>query len=241
MKAMKGVGVKRAVVLTVVLAAISASSLALAAPISVPRGVAATVARKSIPISVLDHWLFVAAKSDAAAKGSGGPVIVPTDPPTFARCIDQVRSKLPHLRHRSGRFLRAYCDGVFHRLSQLALDFLIQAHWYFDEASARGITITRQEVLRAFHRAKRQQFSTQAQFRNFLRQTGQTISDVLLRFRLSLAIKRLVGHAHGKDIGKVYSLLYAQVRGRYRPQTECARFYMVSDCGNQQPSRGFVG
>jgi len=234
-------------VLAVLLGAAWGCSLALAAPMPVPRGVAATVVAKSIPISVLDHWIFVAAKSDAA-QAPGQPVIVPTDPPRFRRCIEQVRSKVPSLRHQSRRLLEADCEQLFDQLSGEALSFLITAQWYLDEAAARDITITRQQVLRAFHKARRQQFPTSSEFRKFLRATGQTVSDVLFRFRVELTVAALLGHVHGAAAPRAQERLDAQLRRRYRPHTECARLYVIPDCSNPRAKpprpgrpRGFAG
>ena len=238
---------KRAIVLAVLLGSIWASSCALAVPAAVPGGVAATVVGKSIPISVLDHWIFVAGKS-SGAHVPGQPVIVPTEPPRFNHCIEQVRSKVRSLRHRSRGLLRRDCERLFDALAGEALGFLIQAHWVLDDAAARDIAITRQQVLRAFHKARRQEFPTNSEFTKFLRETGQTVSDILFRVRVELTITDLLGHDHGPAAGRAQKRLDARLRKRYRPQTQCARFYVIPDCGNSAakrprpgPPRGFAG
>ena len=51
------------------------------------------MAGNSITTQAFNHWMFVAAKSNATQSGTT-QVIVPTDPPEFKGCIKQVRQRI---------------------------------------------------------------------------------------------------------------------------------------------------
>src|ERR1700759_2478674 len=53
-------------------------------------------AGNQITTQAFNHWMYVAAKSQAA-QSPGQPVIVPTDPPNFNNCINQARKEIPSL------------------------------------------------------------------------------------------------------------------------------------------------
>jgi foldase protein PrsA len=157
----------------------------------VPGDSVADVAGNPITTASFNHWMYVAAKSQAA-QSPGSPVIVPTDPPNFDKCIAQVRKSVPSLANTSAKTLKADCKQLFTSLSSQVMDFLIKAYWYQAEASRLGIKITNAQVQQAFNAAKTQQFQTAAQFQSFLTQTGQTMQDILFRFRINQIFQKLV-------------------------------------------------
>ena len=59
-----------------------------------PGNSVADVAGNPITTQAFNHWMYVAAKSQAA-QSPGQPVIVPNDPPNFNECIAQVRKADP--------------------------------------------------------------------------------------------------------------------------------------------------
>ncbi len=158
---------------------------------SVPGDSVATVGGNPITSQAFNHWMYVAAKSQAA-QSPGQPVIVPTDPPDFNQCIANVKKQIPSLAKTATKTLRADCQNLFTSLSSQVMDFLIKAYWYQAEAHKLGITVSDAEVLKAFNTAKAQQFSTPAQYTTFLSQTGQTQEDILFRFRINEIFKKLL-------------------------------------------------
>jgi foldase protein PrsA len=151
----------------------------------------ANVAGNPVTTQAFNHWMYVAAKSQAA-QSPGQPVIVPNDPPNFSKCIAEVRAQIPSLAKTSDKTLRSDCNQLFTSLKSQVMAFLITSYWYQAEASKMGIKVSDSEVQKAFNTAKTQQFPTAAGFNNFLKQTGQTQADVLYRFRIVETLKRLV-------------------------------------------------
>ena len=158
---------------------------------SVPGNAVANVGGNPITAQAFNHWMYVAAKSQAA-QSPGQPVIVPTDPPQFNQCIANVRKQIPSLAKTAVKTLRSDCQNLFTSLSSQVMDFLIKAYWYQAEAHKDGIKVSDAEVLNAFNTAKKQQFPTTAQYTSFLSQTGQTQDDILFRFRINEIFKKLL-------------------------------------------------
>jgi foldase protein PrsA len=158
---------------------------------SVPGNSVANVGGNPVTAQAFNHWMFVAAKSQAA-QSPGQPVIVPTDPPQFAQCIANVRKQIPSLAKTAAKTLKSDCQNLFTSLSSQVMDFLIKAYWYQAEAHKDNLTVKDSEVLSAFNVAKKQQFTTPAQYTSFLTQTGQTQDDILFRFRINEIFKKLL-------------------------------------------------
>jgi foldase protein PrsA len=157
----------------------------------VPGDSVADVAGNPITTQAFNHWMYVAAKSQAA-QSPGQPVIVPNDPPNFNTCIADVRASYPNLAKTSTATLRSDCKQLFTSLSSQVMDFLIKAYWYQAEAAKQHITVTDAEVQKAFETAKNEQFPTAAGYQSFLSQTGQTPEDILYRFRVNAIVQKLL-------------------------------------------------
>jgi foldase protein PrsA len=149
------------------------------------------VAGNPITTQAFNHWMYVAAKSQAA-QSPGQPVIVPNDPPNFNNCVAQVRKQIPSLAKTATKTIRTDCKQLFTSLSSQVMDFLIKAYWYQADANKLGIKVTDAQVQKAFDTAKNQQFPNGKGFSTFLSQTGQTLPDILYRFRINEIVQKLV-------------------------------------------------
>jgi foldase protein PrsA len=157
----------------------------------------ATVAGNPITTQAFNHWMYVAAKSQAA-QSPGQPVIVPNDPPNFDKCIAQVKKQIPSLAKTATKTLRTDCKQLFTSLSSQVMDFLIKSYWYQADANKLGVKVTDADVQKAFDAARKQQFPTAAGFNKFLSQTGQTQQDILFRFRINQIVQKLVAKHNTK-------------------------------------------
>jgi foldase protein PrsA len=157
----------------------------------VPGDSVADVAGNPISTQAFNHWMFVAAKSQAA-QSPGEPVIVPNDPPDFNTCIAQVRKAIPSLAKTKTATLRTDCKQLFTSLSSQVMDFLITAYWYQADAAKQHVKVTDAEVQKAFSTAKKQTFPTAAGFNTFLSETGQTLDDIVYRFKINTIVQKLV-------------------------------------------------
>jgi foldase protein PrsA len=157
----------------------------------VPGNSVAVVAGNPVSAQAFNHWMYVAAKGQSASS-SGQPVIVPNDPPNFASCGAQARKQIPSLAKTPAKTLETDCKTLFTSLSSQVMDFLIKAYWYQADAHKLGINVTDAKVQKAFDSAKKQQFSTAAQFDAFLKSTGQTLQDIIFRVRVNQVYVKLI-------------------------------------------------
>jgi foldase protein PrsA len=161
----------------------------------VPGDSVADVAGNPVTTQAFNHWMYVAAKSQAAEseeQGQSVPVIVPNDPPDFTTCIANVRKAYPSLKKTATKTLRTDCQEEFTSLSQSVMDFLITAYWYQADAHKLGLKVTNAEVQSAFATAKKQTFPTASGFNSFLSETGQTLDDIVYRFKINTIVQKLV-------------------------------------------------
>src|SRR6185312_980383 len=149
-----------AVVIVAVLLAACGSSSSTG---GVPSDSVASVAGNAISTQAFNHWMFVAAKSQAA-QSPGQPVIVPTDPPQFSKCIADVKQAVPSLAKQSDKTLRTDCQQLFTSLSGQVMDFLIKSYWYQADAHRLGLSVTNAQVQKAYNQAKQQAYPTASAF-----------------------------------------------------------------------------
>lgn len=71
------------------------------------------------------------------------------------------------------------------------LGFLISSNWVLGEASSLGVKVSDAEVKKQFEKIKTQQFPKSAEFEKFLKSSGQTVSDLLLRVKLNLLSSKI--------------------------------------------------
>ena len=122
----------------------------------VPTGSVALVAGTPITQTMFDHWMHIAATSEASQK-PGELVIVP-DPPAYTKCIVQARERLPTLKHASKQTLEADCRQLYESLSSQVMDFLIKADWIQSDASRLGLLPSAAQVNDTFTKDKSTRF-----------------------------------------------------------------------------------
>ena len=159
---------------------------------SVPAADAAVVAGNPISKRAVLHWMYVDAKGEAA-QDPGAPVIVPTDPPEFPKCIAQVKKEIPTLAKESDAKLRTACQSAFTSYSQAVMGFLVTGYWYQGTAHKLGITLTDAQLQKAIATAKTESgIKTAAAYKTFLSTSGYTAEDISFRIRISTLYSKLL-------------------------------------------------
>ena len=153
---------------------------------------AAVVAGNPISKRAVLHWMYVDAKGEAA-QSPGSPVIVPTDPPEFPKCIAQVSKQIPTLAKESDAKIRAACQSAFTSYSQAVMGFLITGYWYQATAHKLGINLTQAQLTAAITKAKTESgIKTAAAYKTFLASSGYTPQDIAFRIRISTILMKLI-------------------------------------------------
>jgi hypothetical protein len=122
---------------------------------------------------------------------------------------------------------------------KVVMGFLISSDWVIGEARDLKVSVSAADVRRAFEKIKRQAFPKKREFDAFLRQSGQTVADVLFREQLSLLSERIqrrvqAGHHGSRNRGRALSQFVKGFRAKWMPLTYCAPQYAVENCGHVQ-------
>jgi foldase protein PrsA len=158
----------------------------LAACGGIPSDAVVSVDGQSITKATFNHWLAVAAASSTAATGAKPSVPVP---PNYTACIASAKAAAKPAKGQTAPTeaqLKSQCEAQYKSLQQEVLGFLISSNWVLGEASSLGVKVSDQEVKKQFEKIKSQQFPKAAEFEKFLKSSGQTVSDLLLRVKLNL-------------------------------------------------------
>jgi len=180
------------VALTLVLAVV------VAACGGVPGNAVATVDGEPIEKESFDHWIQVAAKS------SGTPGAKVPDSPDFTQCVADKRKAQPEPEKGQPNVtdaqLKTQCRQEYNALRDQVLQLLISFEWIQGEAEELGVKVTDAEVQKSFEEQKKQSFPKEADFEKFLKDSGQTLDDIMLRVRLdTLSNKIREKVTEGKD------------------------------------------
>jgi foldase protein PrsA len=204
---------------------------------SLPGNSVATVAGNPITVQAFNHWMYVAAKSQAA-QSPGQPVIVPNDPPDFKQCIANVRRQIPQLAKTPVKTLKSDCSTLFTSLSSQVMDFLIKAYWYQAQAAKDHIKVSDAAVQKAFNVAKTQQFQTPAQYKAFLSQTGQTQQDILYRFRINQIYTKLLDREKSAVTSAKIAAYYNSHKSQFgTPETRDIRIVLTKTAADASAAK----
>src|SRR5271165_936947 len=153
----------------------------------IPGNAVVQVNGNSITKATFAHWLGIAAASSATTAGA--KPIVP-EPPDYTACIAHLKELAP--KPAKGQTapteaqLKSECEQQYKSLQTEVLGFLISSEWVLGEAAHLGVKVTDKEVEKQFATVKNEQFPKAAEFEKFLKTSGQTVSDLLLRVKLNL-------------------------------------------------------
>jgi parvulin-like peptidyl-prolyl isomerase len=204
--------VHRAFRITAALGAVLFAIVGLAACGGIPSDAVVSVDGKSITKDTFNHWLTVAAASSATTPGSK-PAI--PDPPNYTQCIarQKAQTKTPKGQTPPTEAqLKSQCEQQYKTLQQEVLGFLISSSWVLGEASSLGVKVTDKEVKKQFEKIKSQQFPKAAEFEKFLKTSGQTVSDLLLRVKLNLLSSKI----QQKIVKEKSKVSHAQIEKYYK-------------------------
>jgi PPIC-type PPIASE domain len=181
---------------------------------SIPGNSVATVAGNPITLQAYNHWMYIAAKEEAAQQ-PGEPVIVPQAPPGYASCIAQIRRDIPSLATTPDATLKTDCANVFKEYNNEVMSFLIEGYWYQADAYKMGIRYTAADLARDFKKATKTQFPTAASFDAYLKSSGETKADILFQIRVSQIYTKLVAKVTAKVNAAAIAKYYAAHKSEF--------------------------
>lgn len=195
----------------------------------------------------LAHWIAVQAATEYRTRPTQpAPAGVVPDPPLYRQCISQLRAEAAaagiqhsHKPRPTDAKLKQACEAKYEALRQHVLLILASFQWLAGESAREGVTISDATVRKELERFRKGQFPSTAAFEAYLRNTGQTYQDELLRMRMDLysnELARLAGakaHATSQQgVFEAYLKATPAISRRWAAKTTCAPGYVMQNCSN---------
>jgi len=172
------------------LLAVAGAGATFAACGGVPENAVATVDGEAINKDEFSHWMVVAAKS----AGQGSAAAVP-DPPNYTKCVAAKRKAQPKPTKGQPKVtdaqLKTQCKTEYEQQRSQVMQLLVSFKWIQGEADAQGIKVTDAEVKKSFEEQKKQSFPKDADYKKFLKESGQSQEDIMQRVKLDLLSNKI--------------------------------------------------
>src|SRR3984893_2172720 len=172
------------------LGAVLFALVGLAACGGIPGNAVVQVGGKAITKDAFNHWMGIAVTASSPTGGATAAKPAVPEPPNYKACIAHLQATAPVPAKGQSpptvAQLKSQCTQQYKQLQQSVLGFLISSDWVVGEAGHLGVKMTDTEVHKQFVKIKDQQFPRPTEYEKFLKTTGQTTSDLLLRVRLNL-------------------------------------------------------
>ena len=115
------------------------------------------------------------------------------------------------------------------------MTFLISSDWVIGEAEDLGIHVPETAVKRQFDHLRANGFPKRGEFTRFLKESGESIGDLLFRVRLNMLSTKIQQRiASSPSPQQAIEHFIETFKSKWRSQTYCLPAYAVSDCGHQQ-------
>jgi foldase protein PrsA len=171
----------------------------------VPGNSVVRVGDQSIKKATFEHWMKIAAVSQAGASGttSTAKPAVP-DAPNYTTCVATKRKSAAKPAkgqpEQTDAQLKSACKQEYDTLKNQVLEFLIRSTWLDNEAGKQNVKVADTEVKKQIDQAKKQAFQKPGDFEKFLQRSGLTEADVFFQQRGQLLEQKLTQKVtKGKD------------------------------------------
>jgi foldase protein PrsA len=175
----------------------------------VPGNSVAKIGDQTIKKSTFDHWMRIAAVSQASQANptaSGTPKAQVPDAPNFTKCVANKKATAP--KPAKGQpepteaQLKGQCKQEYDTLKEQVLAFLIRDNWVEQETDKQNVKVSDKEVQKQIDAAVKQAFQNPGDFQKFLQRSGLTQADVFYQQRNQLLQQKLTEKVT-KDESKV--------------------------------------
>ena len=233
---------RRRIPLTLTLIALLPASAGLAACGGVPGNAVAEVEGESVEKSQFDSWMTVAAKAGGQSTGA-----VP-DPPEYTKCIAAKRKAQPEPakgeKPVAEAELKDQCKQEYDAIRDRVMSLLVWAEWIEGEAEQQNVTVSDEEVRKAFETQKQQNFPNEADYKNYLKQSGQTEEQFLSQARtgeLARKISEKVVKGKDKVTDAEISAYYEKNKARFaQPETRDAHVVLARTKARAQQAKDAI-
>jgi foldase protein PrsA len=191
----------------------------------VPGNSVAKVGDQSIRKTTFDHWMEVAAVSQASQANPNAtttPKPQIPDSPSFTKCI--ASKKASAAQPAKGQpepteaQLKGQCKQEYSTLRDQVLEFLIRGNWIEQETDKQKVAVSDKDVQKQIDAAVKQAFQNPGDFQKFLQRSGLTQADVFYQQRNQLLQQKLtekVTKAQGKVTDAQIAAYYNKNKSKF--------------------------
>ena len=128
----------------------------------------------------------------------------------------------------------------YKNFKKTAVGNLLDESWIQGQAAEMGIQVTPREVVAEFAQIKKQNFKSDAEYKQFLRASHYTQANANERVRLKLLATGIDeqiarGVRAKKATERAFATFVAEYMQRWRSRTVCAPVYVFDRCSNEPP------
>jgi foldase protein PrsA len=181
-----------------------------------------------------------------AAKSSGqANAAVPDPEADYAKCVAAKRKTTPAPAKGQPKVtdsqLKTQCKTEYDQLRNQVLQLLISFKWIQGEAETMDVKVTDAEVKKSFDQQKKQSFPKDADYKNFLKTSGQSEEDILQRVKLDLLSNKIrdkVVKGEDKVSDKAISDFYNKNKARFaQPEKRDLRVVLTKNEGDADKAK----
>ena len=207
----------------------------------VPGNSVAKIGDQSIKKSTFDHWMQIAAVSQAGQTSTtgGAPKAQIPDAPSFSKCVAQKKASAP--KPAKGQpepteaQLKGQCQQEYNALRDQVLEFLIRGNWIEQETKKQNLKVSDKDVQKQIDAAVKQAFQNPTDFQKFLVRSGLTQADVFYQQRNQLLQQKLtekVTKAQGNVTNAQVQQYYEKNKSKFAtPERRDLRIVLTKDQG----------
>jgi foldase protein PrsA len=153
----------------------------------VPGNAVVDIGGDTIKTETFNHWMNVAATSQAQSTGSTAATVVP-DPPNFTACIaNKKKTATKPARGQptpTDKTYKTQCQTEYNSLKDQVMQFLITSAWIEGESADRKVAVSDTAVKKDFDKQRNQSFPKDKDYAAFLKSSGYVQEDLLYRIRV---------------------------------------------------------
>jgi foldase protein PrsA len=188
----------------------------------VPGNSVAKIGDQSIKKSTFNHWMQIAAVSQAGQTTTAAPKPQIPDPPNFTKCIASKKASAAKpakgTPEPTEAQLKGQCQQEYNTLRDQVLEFLIRGNWIEQETDKQNVKVSDKEVQKQIDAAVKQAFQNPGDFQKFLQRSGLTQADVFYQQRNQLLQQKLtekVTKAQGKVTDAQIAAYYNKNKSKF--------------------------
>lgn len=189
---------------------------------------------------MLDHWMRAVVATDFRSNiGTKAPAGLASEPANYSECAEAAKKVIPRtfagkLKLTNGEISQK-CHELHRAVRNQAMSYLLSAEWTMLEAKELGVPLSNAELHKEFLRYRNQDYKTEADFQQYMKERRLALSDVLYQLKRNVLVTRIlpkfqvrVKKAGGGE--QVYAKLALERYHALIAKTSCKSGYVMEDC-----------